>query len=101
MIKNNETLEENKYGFGLNNIDIGRLNYETPIFKFLKNFLNKDIKDLSCHIYHTDITYNNKDHMLFILSEVILITTKLNEETIKKGINPILFKFNIKSVNQI
>lgn len=102
MIKNNETCEENKYGFGLNNIDTGKLNYETPVFKFLKKFYNKDLKDLSCHVYNCEISYNNNiDHILYILNEVFMITIKLNDENIKNEISPILSKFNFKSVNHL
>jgi hypothetical protein len=99
MIKINETTSgENKFGFGLQSIDISNFNYETPVLKFLRSFYKKDLKDHECYLFHNEITFNKKDNFIFILKDDVLLTSNFQEDNIKNGNNPILMKIDLNSV---
>jgi hypothetical protein len=84
-----------------NQIEIGGLNFDTPISYFLKKFYKND---LSCYITHKEISINNTgNNFIFILHNHLLVTTKFEDEKNKDDYNyvknnPILHKIDYKKV---
>lgn len=64
-------------------IDIGGMNRETPVSKFLRNNFDKDIHSYVCH---KEVLINDrKDKLiLFILKDVLVITDKLESEGLER-----------------
>jgi hypothetical protein len=64
-------------------IVIGGMNRETPVSKFLRNNFDKDIHSYVCH---KEVLINDrKDKLiLFILKDVLVITDKLESESLER-----------------
>jgi len=75
-----EKIRKEKVG---EDIDIGGMNRETPVSKFLRNNFYKDIHSYVCH---KEVLINDrKDKLiLFILKDILVITDKLESEGLER-----------------
>jgi hypothetical protein len=84
----------------IQNFEIGNINYDTPISYFLKTYYKQN---LSCYIYHQEISFSKEINYIFVLNDDILITTSFEDENNTEFYNyptknPIILKIDYKSV---